>query len=189
MLLWGVDFHMLCQVCLNSRLEITMLPEVTCGFRTQWHQIQMSTVWLPSYSEGGSEGPYIFSSQCESSTKVSSVFIKLLSRIFLRHIEVRFKFPQCDYKATEKSNLKTHIDSVHNGVIYKCPLCDYQATRKGALKVHINSVHNAIKYKCLQCDYQATRKGATKSHIYSVHNSNQVQMSAACFSSYSVGYS
>ena len=32
--LWGLNFHKLHHVCLNCRLEITMLPDATCGFST-----------------------------------------------------------------------------------------------------------------------------------------------------------
>ena len=78
MFLWGLNFHKLHQVCLNCRLEITMLPDATCGFSTQWHQIQMSTVWLPSYSEECSEDPYIFSSQCNQ-VQMSAVWLSSYS--------------------------------------------------------------------------------------------------------------
>ena len=53
------------------------------------------------------------------------------------------KFPcdQCDYKATWKSHLLTHIKSKHKGVKFPCDQCDYKATRKESLFKHIKSIH------------------------------------------------
>ena len=42
----------------------------------------------------------------------------------------------------EKGNLQTHIKSVHHeGQRFPCPNCDFRATRKSHLLRHINSVH------------------------------------------------
>ncbi len=50
----------------------------------------------------------------------------------------------CDYKATQKGNLKTHKESVHEGVTYPCDFagCDYKATQKGSLKRHKKAKHS-----------------------------------------------
>ena len=37
---------------------------------------------------------------------------------------------QCNHKATKQSNLKEHIESVHEGVKYPCSQCDYKAIRQ-----------------------------------------------------------
>ena len=52
----------------------------------------------------------------------------------------------CDYQATQQSNLRTHIKSVHEGVKYACNLCDYQAKIQTNLTVHIQSIHEGVKY-------------------------------------------
>ena len=42
------------------------------------------------------------------------------------------------------------------GVKFSCDQCDYKATRKGSLKTHIQSVHEKVRYSCNQCDHQAS---------------------------------
>ena len=52
---------------------------------------------------------------------------------------------QCDYKATKKGDLSTHINSIHKGVRFPCKKCDYKATQKGTLLRHIESIHEGVK--------------------------------------------
>ena len=47
----------------------------------------------------------------------------------------------CQYQATTSGNLRTHVQSKHEGVKYACMHCDYQATTTGSLKRHIDSKH------------------------------------------------
>ena len=53
---------------------------------------------------------------------------------------------QCDYKATQKGTLLTHIKSNHEGVKYSCEQCDYKATWKRSLFIHIKSFHEGVMY-------------------------------------------
>ena len=75
----------------------------------------------------------------------------------------------CDYKATNVGNLKTHIQSIHEGVCYSCDQCDYKATEKGSLKKHVESIHEGVRYSCDYCEYKATRKEHLKRHLKSIH--------------------
>ena len=43
----------------------------------------------------------------------------------------------CQAKFKSITALRIHIKSKHEGVRYKCHLCDYKATQKGDLKRHI----------------------------------------------------
>ena len=54
---------------------------------------------------------------------------------------IKYPCNQCDYQATQQSNLETHILSKHEGIKYPCNQCDYQATKRGHLKRHIQSIH------------------------------------------------
>ena len=57
----------------------------------------------------------------------------------------RFDCKQCDYKATKKGNLLSHIKSIHEGLKFPCEQCDYKATRKGNLLKHVKLIHEGIK--------------------------------------------
>ena len=48
---------------------------------------------------------------------------------------------QCQYKATQQSNLKIHQQSKHEGVKYSCNLCQYQTGLAGNLKKHQQFKH------------------------------------------------
>ena len=77
--------------------------------------------------------------------------------------------PHCDYKTTRKSNLKTHIRSIHEGHKFPCTYCEYRATTNGSLLTHIKSVHKGVKYPCPDCEYMATWTGDLQKHVNSVH--------------------
>ena len=79
-----------------------------------------------------------------------------------KHKGVKFL---CDYKATQKRHLLTHLKSKHEGIKYPCDQCDHKATRKGNLLVHIKSKHEGIKYPCDQCEYKATEKSSLLRHL------------------------
>ena len=106
---------------------------------------------------------------------VISVFTRQHKKHLSRYILTQFMamcitlFNQCDYKATQKSNLKTHINSAHRDVCYFCDQCDYKATWKVSLKKHIDSVHKGVRYACDQCDYEATQNRTLIMHQESVH--------------------
>ena len=75
------------------------------------------------------------------------------------HEVVKFPCNQCDFKASKKGNLMTHLKSRHKGLKYPCDQCDYKATDKGNLSRHLKSKHEGVKYPCDQCDYKSSYKG------------------------------
>ena len=92
------------------------------------------------------------------------------------HEGVRYSCDQCGYKATTAGNLKKHIDSIHTGVCYPCDQCDYKATVTGSLKKHVESTHEGVRYPCDQCDYKATTKGSLKRHQKRKHQWYQLAL-------------
>ena len=64
------------------------------------------------------------------------------------------KFPcsQCAFKATQKSNLQTHLKSVHEGQKFECTQCEYKVTKKILLQKHVKSVHGKSSQK-LKTEY------------------------------------
>ena len=76
---------------------------------------------------------------------------------------------QCTYKAKRKGNLKTHVESIHEGLCYSCDHCGYRSTRKDSLACHVKSEHEGICYSCDKCDYKSSWKSALNEHIESKH--------------------
>ena len=57
----------------------------------------------------------------------------------------------CDFKTAQKGNLKTHIESVHEGIkAYNCNICGWDTSNKSSLNYHMEYVHDGIKGKNLQ---------------------------------------
>ena len=91
-----------------------------------------------------------------SATPVINVTIKQQQEVIFRDIldqfiSISYTCGQCDYIATFAGHLKTHIESIHEGVRYSCHQCDYKATFAGALKRHVESIHEGVRFPCDQC--------------------------------------
>ena len=67
------------------------------------------------------------------------------------HRGISYPYDQCDYKA--KANQTFHIKSDHDKISYSCDQCNSKASGKSDLKLHINSLHNKTSsYPCDQSD-------------------------------------
>ena len=78
---------------------------------------------------------------------------------------------QCDTSFKNKSYLKHHIATVHDGIkTWECQICAKTFSYKNKLQLHISNVHEKQKpFKCSACDYSAGIKGNVTKHILSVH--------------------
>ena len=114
-----------------------------------------------------------FQSKIESQTKVAKKE-KNEENNFQSLVSVTgdksFKCDQCDYKATRKQDLKTHIQSVHQKITVSCEKCDKQFSNDPNLRKHNATVHEGVRYKCEHCDYKATQRGHLRQHKSSRHN-------------------
>ena len=81
----------------------------------------------------------------------------------------KFQCQQCDKTYSDRSNLRQHNMSKHDGVKYACNQCDQQFFKQRSLKTHIQSQHDGVKYACNQCDYQATLQRNLTRHIQNIH--------------------
>jgi predicted RNA-binding Zn-ribbon protein involved in translation (DUF1610 family) len=81
-----------------------------------------------------------------------------------KHESVRYQCDQCDYKASQQSNLTTHKKAMHEGVRYTCDQCGFTATQQSSLSTHKNAKHDGEKYSCDECHYKATTSGNLISH-------------------------
>ena len=68
--------------------------------------------------------------------------------------------------ATQKDQLKYHVESNHDETRYNCNQCDYSATQKDQLKHHVEVTHEKLFYNCEQIN-----KEHLKEHIKLVHKS------------------
>ena len=76
---------------------------------------------------------------------------------------------ECEYVATQAGNLKTHIESKHEGVRYLCSKCEYAATTASYLQRHFKSNHDGVRYPCSQCEYIATTTSNLMRHVENKH--------------------
>ena len=73
---------------------------------------------------------------------------------------------QCEYKVTQKFNLRMHVQLKHEGFVYRCDQCDYKASYKHAFRIHKQSIHEDIKFDCEQWEYKATKRVIWGSTLY-----------------------
>ena len=80
----------------------------------------------------------------------------------MRSIHIGEKFPcnLCDYEATQKSNLKTHITRVHGMQNNVCKFCKTELDNRIDLENHVISVHEKDFQVCTyeNCLYRAKTK-------------------------------
>ena len=76
---------------------------------------------------------------------------------------------ECNYKAPGKSQLKTHIDSIHRGIRYRYDECEYKATQISSLNVHKKAYRSNTIQECTTCNKQFKFLGSLKSHIKIIH--------------------
>ena len=65
--------------------------------------------------------------------------------------------------------MKEHKKSKHEGVRYPCDQCEYAATQVSNLIQHKKTIHEGIRYPCDQCEYKGTQYSSLKSHKKIMH--------------------
>ena len=65
---------------------------------------------------------------------------------------------------TQKSHIRKHKESVHEGVRYKCDQCEYTASQKGHLRTHKSVIHLGVIFNCGLCEYQSSYKSDLNRH-------------------------
>ena len=76
----------------------------------------------------------------------------------------------CSDKFSKKSNLKHHIEMVHESKKYNCFICSDSFSKKGMLRKHLESVHKGEKpFQCTVCDSGFLFNLELKNHHSSVH--------------------
>ena len=91
-----------------------------------------------------------------------------------KHIEsihegITYGCDQCDYLATQQGHLKEHIQAKHQGVLYGCSKCNKQFSFRAGLYRHNKTAHEGVKYACNHCDHTATQQHHLNIHIQTKH--------------------
>ena len=89
------------------------------------------------------------------------------------------KCDKCPYASTSKSNLKLHIEAVHERTkAYVCEECGYAGVRRSDLRKHIKAVHaNMRNHICDECGYASSRRNMVAKHMESVHKIDSMTIS------------
>ena len=93
------------------------------------------------------------------------------------------KCDQCPYETSVTSQLRKHIDGVHEKIkSHFCKECGYATTRKTNLDYHMASVHNIgkKKFKCEQCSHRSIAKAHLRQHIKRVHETIKIKDCKDC---------
>ena len=100
----------------------------------------------------------------------------LISKISSEMIEKRRNRTTVVKQKTKKSSTRGQYDESNSGIRYECNQCDYTASQQSNLKVHKQSIHEGIRHECSQCNYLATTKGHLRSHQKRIHSSTMINL-------------
>ena len=97
-----------------------------------------------------------------------------------RHIETvhegqKTQCPTCQALFSRKTDLKRHIETVHEGKRTHCHLCSASFSRKTDLKRHVETVHEGKRTLCPNCSASFSRKTGLKQNIDLVHEEKKFQ--------------
>ena len=85
------------------------------------------------------------------------------------HQGQKFKCEECSKLFRQKANLERHVLSVHKGIKHFSD-CEAEYAQKWALKHHIKKVHEALKpFECSTCKKRFFAIAKMKKHISEVH--------------------
>jgi len=95
-----------------------------------------------------------------------------------KEADVRYKCNYCDYQATQRSHLKSHMAALHQQLVFCCDMCDFQSRWKSRMMAHTRAKHMGIFLFCDHCEFKTVEKHSLKVHIKKKHGDIQF----ACFS-------
>ena len=76
----------------------------------------------------------------------------------------------CDFTASWKGSLRTHIKTIHEREISPCLQCDLRFKDPSSLSRHIRVIHKGITFQCSKCDYEAKERFKLQTHIKTIHS-------------------
>ena len=112
---------------------------------------------------------------CPQCDYTSHSMQNLKTHIETKHEGKRYYCDKCKFSAPYISGLRRHVKRVHEGVTYKCEFCEHKASTKFGLRIHRDAKHFGIKYSCDECNYQASQRGSLKIHIERRHKNKKAR--------------
>ena len=83
--------------------------------------------------------------------------------------EKKFNCDKCSFSGKFISNLKVHIESVHDSITHPCDNCGQRFSQRSALFSHKRRVHEGVRFPCEFCDYSASENYKLKVHKANKH--------------------
>ena len=83
--------------------------------------------------------------------------------------------PICHSYFSKNTDLKRHIETVHEGQKTPCSICNALFSRKTDLKRHVETVHEGKRTHCHLCSASFSRKTDLKRHVETVHEGKKSQ--------------
>jgi len=125
--------------------------------------------------------------KCNQCGKMCKTASNLKHHILDMHLERRVKCDECEKMFSTIRRLNRHKKAVHVLKSFKCDQCKYRCKLNSDLRKHIDNVHNDVRdvlYKCDLCDYQG-RSSDLRKHKESIHENKKTWFCKACpFSTY-----
>jgi len=127
------------------------------------NQLEKVTIILPDIGRGGpglkkkflsdfelenmyrdKSGTYLVCNKCERRTSVSekSSFRKHLTYHTHKEKNYMYQCPKCTNIFSDPSNLKRHVQSIHEKQVFRCLHCDFEDNRKKRLEDHLLNAHS-----------------------------------------------
>eukprot|EP00092_Neocalanus_flemingeri_P029795 GFUD01032349.1.p1 GENE.GFUD01032349.1~~GFUD01032349.1.p1 ORF type:complete len:823 (+),score=166.44 GFUD01032349.1:67-2535(+) len=129
----------------------------------EYNQLEKVTIILPDIGRGGpglkkkfvsdfelenmykdESGTFLVCNKCDRRTSVSekSSFRKHLTYHTHKEKNYMYQCPKCTNVFSDPSNLKRHVQSIHEKQVFRCLHCDFEDNRKKRLEDHLLNAHS-----------------------------------------------
>ena len=117
----------------------------------------------------------IMTKKVEEKNKTLVEKIDILEAKVKREDKTSFKCSQCDFEASSKRGLQSHVGRKHKTENRKyptiCDLCESELKNEKELKKHmLTHSYNNIQFKCDECEFYGSDDLAMEIHFRNTHN-------------------
>eukprot|EP00092_Neocalanus_flemingeri_P086858 GFUD01109507.1.p1 GENE.GFUD01109507.1~~GFUD01109507.1.p1 ORF type:complete len:737 (+),score=115.03 GFUD01109507.1:241-2451(+) len=125
--------------------------------------------------------PLIINLNCEKCEYVATNKERLQTHVRSYHSGILHECIHCEKKYKERSKYLLHLRRDHQGLRYKCENCAQEFTNKHTLVTHVQRDHQGFKIKCEQCEHESTSQRALRFHILKTHGKNPFACDVCAF--------